>query len=132
MITITAYGILHGELKADITRDLTNELKDPHFDPDPSFRNLTGYDQVIIDSVLEACDGRALAIAWELAGEVLERAHRFGLPVVVGIFCQGGRHRSVVVANLLATILSEYYDFEYNRVDRDVHLPVAQRTATAP
>lgn len=131
MITITAYGTLHGPLTADMTIDLGPQLKDPHFNPDPSFRNLTGYDQPIINSVMaygdEVRGGRANQLVWNLVPAIIALS-QINQGITVGVACKGGRHRSIVVAELIAELLREY-GHDVVRVDRDLHLPVAERTA---
>lgn len=91
-ITITTFGVLHGEAphggKPVISVDLTEALRNPA--DDPAMVYLTGLDPKVRDHVLftpgaeEIIDG--------LVREVLATdcdAH---------VFCRGGRHRSVAVA----------------------------------
>jgi UPF0042 nucleotide-binding protein len=125
-ITVVAYGIGHGPLEDfDLAVNLTRQLKDPHFNPDPSFRELTGYDQVIIDSVMDAQGGKAAQIVGQLLGEIVVLAEDLD-HLIVGVACKGGRHRSVVVANLLAKCLLRR-GYKVDRVDRDIEKGVLAR-----
>lgn len=125
-ITVTAYGIGWGPLEDfDLAVNLTRQLKDPHFNPDPSFREMTGYDDVIIDSVFAAQDGKATKIVLALIAEIELLAEDLD-EIIVGVACKGGRHRSIVVANaLMGALLALGY--KVIRVDRDIDKGVLER-----
>jgi UPF0042 nucleotide-binding protein len=105
-LTVLSFGYKYGvPLDADLLFDV-RFLPNPHFVPE--LKALTGNDQPVIDFLRES-------------GEVSETVERFSdllsylLPlyrregksyVTVGIGCTGGKHRSVAVANALATRLN--------------------------
>jgi UPF0042 nucleotide-binding protein len=118
MITITSFGYRHAPApEATVTVDLRECLRDPHVDP--ALRNLTGEDPDVVKAVLATPGARMLAS--QLFGLAAGLAAR-DMPVSVAIGCAGGRHRSVVLAALLATELHEVAPTRL--VHRDVALPV--------
>jgi RNase adapter protein RapZ len=115
MIEITTYGVLHGP--APRGDAVTVDLRNPHDDPAMRYRTgldadvrdhvlgTPGADQVITDTV-----GRILAVhAW---------AQARGLGCAAHIYCRGGRHRSVAVAEAVVARLRGL-GFEVEVVHRD-------------
>lgn len=110
---------------ADVTVDVRGRFRDPHISPE--LRELTGRDREVVDKVsstegvteyVDALTGLVAAIA----------AHHFGT-VTVAVGCVGGRHRSVVIAELLAEAVRECgLTAEVEHLH--VHLPVIQRAST--
>jgi RNase adapter protein RapZ len=106
MIYIYSYGALHTDRAEPLpeftaTFDLRRRLRDPHHDP--AFRQLTGLSQLVVDRVM------AQPQAQPLIDSVASVALRLELPdedTALGLFCQGGRHRSVVVADQVFNLLS--------------------------
>ena len=104
-VTFTSFGHKHGPPRdADLAFDV-RFLPNPHYDPD--LRPLTGFDQQIIDYV--GRDGRldefyarlVPLLEYLLPQYVTEgKAH-----LMVAIGCTGGRHRSVAIAEHLASLL---------------------------
>jgi RNase adapter protein RapZ len=125
-VVITTYGVLHGEAPEGdaVTVDLRRALRNPHQDPamryktglDPEVRDhvlsTPGADRIIADTVL-----RILAVLYGWAEPQLRSdAH---------IFCKGGRHRSVAIAEAVATRLRSLgigVEVEH----RDINKPVVQ------
>jgi RNase adaptor protein for sRNA GlmZ degradation len=125
-IFIESFGYLHpaGPPKALLTLDLRDALRDPHFNPDPAFRELTGVDQRVINVVMETPGAIDLVVK---TAKLLAGLHKFE-DIYLAVGCQGGRHRSVVVADFIAHELRLYW----NRTDvvvrhRDIELPVVRR-----
>lgn len=125
-IFIESFGYLHpaGPPEALLTLDLRRDLRDPHFNPDPVFRELTGIDQRVINAVMETPGAIDLVVK---TAKLLTGLHKFE-DIRVAIGCAGGRHRSVVVADFIAYELRLYW----NRTDvvvthRDIELPVVKR-----
>jgi RNase adaptor protein for sRNA GlmZ degradation len=107
MITVHSYGALHNPGHAEplpeftATFDLRRQLRDPHHDP--AFRQLTGLDQRVAERVMTQPG------AWPLVHSIASVALRLELPdeeTILGLFCQDGRHRSVVVADEVFNVLS--------------------------
>jgi UPF0042 nucleotide-binding protein len=125
-IIIESFGYLHpaGAPRALLTLDLRDVLRDPHFNPDPTFRELTGIDQRVVNAVMETPGAIDLVVK---TAKLLAGLHTFE-DIYLGVGCQGGRHRSVVVADFIAYELRLYW----NRTDvevlhRDIELPVVHR-----
>ncbi len=124
-LLVTSFGYLHGPPPpADVTVDLRDWLRDPHVDP--AMRELTGLDKAIRDKVVRTPG------TFELARQVVHLAVMMALlvadgrPVRVALGCAGGRHRSVVVAGLVAAgLLGAGWPVEV--VHRDIGLPVVTR-----
>jgi UPF0042 nucleotide-binding protein len=106
-VTILSFGFKYGlPADADLVAD-ARFLPNPFWNPE--LRSLTGLDPVVSDYVLsqtgarEFLDGYAAALAPVLAG--YQRENKRHATIAVG--CTGGKHRSVAVAEELATRLRE-------------------------
>jgi RNase adaptor protein for sRNA GlmZ degradation len=125
-IYIESFGYLHptGPPEALLTLDLRRDLRDPHFNPDPGFRELTGTDQRVVSVVMETPGAIALVVK---TAKLLVGLYDFG-DIHVAIGCAGGRHRSVVIADFIAYELHLFWsrtDVEVRH--RDIGLPVVHR-----
>jgi UPF0042 nucleotide-binding protein len=105
-VTITSFGYRHAPAPlAEITLDVRRVLHDPHMDP--QLRDLTGLD----DEIREHVSGTpgALGLAGSTARQVADLVEDAGNPtrtrIDVAIGCAGGRHRSVVLAEMIAVLL---------------------------
>ncbi len=104
-VAVESFGFKHGlPLDADIVMDV-RFLPNPHWQPD--LRPLTGHDPMVRDYVLETAAGSDFVDRFDdLLGSLLpqyESEGRSYLTVAVG--CTGGRHRSVALAEELASRL---------------------------
>lgn len=123
-IRVTSFGYGHAPAPdADITLDTRRHLRNPH--RDPTMREMTGLDARVRDHVLATPGarnliGHATAMAFDLINDVA------GQPVTVAVGCVGGRHRSVALAEEIATELrAEGLAVVIDH--RDVDQPVIQR-----
>ena len=121
-ITLTSFGHKHGPPRdADLAFDV-RFLPNPHYEPE--LRALTGFDTRIVDYV--ARDGRLdefydrliPLLEYLLPQYVTEgKAH-----LVIAIGCTGGRHRSVVIAERLASHFRSddryFVEVQHRDVDR--------------
>jgi UPF0042 nucleotide-binding protein len=121
-VTFTSFGHKHGPPRdADLAFDV-RFLPNPHYEPE--LRPLTGFDTRIVDYV--ARDGRLdefydrviPLLEYLLPQYVTEgKAH-----LVVAIGCTGGRHRSVVIAERLASHFRPddryFVEIQHRDVDR--------------
>jgi UPF0042 nucleotide-binding protein len=137
-VLITTYGSLHGAPPrsapfAVLALDLRHSLRNP-FD-DPAMRELTGLDPVVRDHVLNT-DG-ADAILADTTGRLmalLDWSDRKNAQtdrddqVTLHVFCKGGRHRSVAVAEEIAATLRSA-EISVGVEHRDVTKPVIQPTS---
>lgn len=123
-LRVLSFGYGHGPLpaevsRADITVDVRDWFRDPHIDP--ALRELTGRDQAVIDKVMATPGVRLFSDdLGGLAIRLLEQRHR---TAVVAVGCVGGRHRSVVIANRVATVAGwcgYLAEVEHLHVDRPV------------
>ena len=119
-IVITTFGVLHGpaprEDRPVISVDLTTALRNPA--DDPAMIYMTGLDVKVRDHVLTTPG--AEAIVHDLVRQVLASGHN------AHVFCQGGRHRSVAVAEEAAARLRAHrlvVDVQH----RDIDQPVKRR-----
>jgi UPF0042 nucleotide-binding protein len=119
-VTFLTYGFKHGAPRdADLSFDI-RFLPNPHYELE--LRELTGLDQPVIDYV-ESSEGidefyeRLVPLLdYVLPAYVREgKAH-----LTVGIGCTGGRHRSVVVGEHLASLYGASPDYLVEVVHRDV------------
>jgi RNase adapter protein RapZ len=103
VIHIVSLGLLHDPAarpEFTVMVDVRLRLHDPHVDP--AFRELTGKDQAVRDRVLNTPGARKLIHAM---GHMVLAMKAEGKPLVFGIGCSGGRHRSVVLGDELFTLL---------------------------
>ena len=122
-VTFLTYGFKHGAPRdADLLFDV-RFLPNPHYEAD--LRELTGRDAAVIEYV-ERSDGieefyeRLIPLLDYLLPNYLRegKAH-----LTVGIGCTGGRHRSVVIAERIATEYAERGDYMVEVVHRDIDKP---------
>jgi UPF0042 nucleotide-binding protein len=122
-VTFMTYGFKHGTPRdADLLFDV-RFLPNPHYEKE--LRDLTGLDQPVKDYVV-ASDGlsefyeRLIPLLdYLLPSYVREgKAH-----LTVGVGCTGGRHRSVVIAEHLASVYADRDEYLVDVVHRDVDKP---------
>ena len=104
-VAVESFGFKHGlPLDADIVLDV-RFLPNPHWEDD--LRPLTGHDPAVRDFVLERGETEAfLDRLDELLQTILPGYHAEGRSyLTVAIGCTGGRHRSVAIAEELASRL---------------------------
>jgi len=119
-VTIISFGYGHDQPPAaHLTLDLRDLFRDPH--PNPALRNLTGHHQPVIDNVMRQ-PGTATFL-YRLVNLACSIADATQDPVIA-IGCVGGRHRSVVIADQLATGLRNRRHSRVEVVHRDVDKPV--------
>jgi len=127
-IEITSYGVLHHDPPAGdaLTVDLTSALRNPHHDP--ALRYLTGLDAPVREHVLTTPGARALIERTVRRTRALAAdAERHGEPLLLlHIYCQGGRHRSVAVAEAVAQRLLDT-GYCATVTHRHIARPVLQR-----
>lgn len=117
-IMIVSFGFRHGgQPDADVTLDVRRILRDPHVDP--AMRELTGFDRKVRDHVI-ATPG-ALNLVRNLVDVALDLAVLGDAVIAFG--CAGGRHRSVVLAELLGECIAGN-GVAYRVVHRDIDKPV--------
>jgi len=121
-VTITSYGILHQDPPTGdaVTLDLTRALRNPHHDP--AMRNLTGQDQAVRDHVLSTPG------AWEIVSRTVRRILALAAieqPVNLHVYCKGGKHRSVAIAEAVAAELRAL-GVQVEVTHRHTDLPVVQ------
>jgi UPF0042 nucleotide-binding protein len=105
--TVVSFGYKYGlPVDADLVVDV-RFLPNPHWIPE--LRPLTGRDDEVIDYVLAQQDAKAFldryAEILEIIGAGYIRESKRYLTLAVG--CTGGKHRSVVMAQQFADILTE-------------------------
>jgi RNase adapter protein RapZ len=105
MVTIYIYGYkLADDLpEMDFTLDC-RFISNPYYDG--SLRHLTGLDQAVIDSVVRDGGIELQNIIEDAALDAECYDTECTHDVNVGVFCTRGRHRSVVVGNLLKSRLT--------------------------
>jgi UPF0042 nucleotide-binding protein len=119
-IRIVSFGFKFG---APVDADL---LFDVRFLPNPHFvdelRSLPGTDSRVERYVLETADATAyLGLVSEVLAFSIPRFEREGRSyLTVGVGCTGGRHRSVVLAEKLASSLRDRLGVSIDVVHRDV------------
>lgn len=127
-VVITTFGVLHGEAPEGnaLSVDLRTALRNPHDDPGMRFK--TGLDAVVFDHVM-ATPG-AVEIVDDTVARVLAVFEHVsepqGLDLPVHVFCKGGRHRSVAIAEASAARLRAQ-GVPVVVVHRDVDKPVVQK-----
>jgi UPF0042 nucleotide-binding protein len=124
VVLVTSFGYLHGDPPlADVTLDLRGHLLDPHVSP--ALRELTGRDLPVVANVMRQPGAASLVTRLAMLAVTLYNGTP-GAVVQVAIGCAGGRHRSVVIADRLATEL-EAYGRSVDVSHRDVDRPVVTR-----
>jgi len=126
-VQFASFGYKHGVPRdADLLFDV-RFLKNPHYVP--TLKGLTGLDRPVADFV-------AAAPGMDDFRERLESLLDFLLPayaqegkasVVIGIGCTGGRHRSVAIAEMLASRYAR--DHEVSTSHRHIDRPSADPTS---
>lgn len=126
---VESFGFLHGVPPIPATAlvaDLREQLHDPH--TDPALRELTGHHPEVRHKVLTTPG--AVTVLEEITGRAVTLFHGWDDPrfrmVHVMIGCQGGRHRSVVIAEEVAAQLTAHgitAVVTHHHIDR----PVVQR-----
>lgn len=108
---VESFGFLHGVPQMPATvlvADLREQLRDPHVDP--ALRERNGLDSEVRHKVLTTPG--AVTVLEEITGRAITLFHGWDDPrfrmVHVLIGCQGGRHRSVVLAEEVAAQLTEH------------------------
>ena len=102
-LTFLSFGFKHGPARdADLLFDV-RFLHNPHYEPE--LRPLTGFDERVIDYIardgrLEEFYGRVLPLLDYLLPQYVSEGKSH---LVVAIGCTGGRHRSVAIAEHLAS-----------------------------
>jgi UPF0042 nucleotide-binding protein len=121
-VTLTSFGHKHGPPRdADLAFDV-RFLPNPHYEPD--LRPLTGFDSRIVDYVgrdgrLDEFYDRVIPLLEYLLPQYVTegKAH-----LVIAIGCTGGRHRSVVIAERLASHFRSddryFIEVQHRDVDR--------------
>lgn len=126
-VVVTSFGYGHSPApEADITLDTRRHLRNPH--ADPAMRQLTGMDRSVRQHVLTTPGVRRLitttdAMVRALLDDVADARSRL---VRVATGCVGGRHRSVVLAEEIATELRAH-GIGAEVAHRDIDKPVIQR-----
>jgi RNase adaptor protein for sRNA GlmZ degradation len=123
MALVTSFGYLHAPaLAADLTIDLRESYRDPHFDP--ALRELTADDPRVAAAVMATPGIRVLFSALTAAAVDL-LATQGHASIAVG--CAGGRHRGPAVAAELGRMLSES-GIPVTVTHRDISKPVTERS----
>ena len=127
---ITTYGVLHGPAPDEgdvLLIDLSNALRNPHANPDMRYR--TGLDPMVRDHVLTTPGADRIVAPNVDRIRALVTVHTLQVqPILtrVHIARQGGRHRSVAVAEEIARELRrEGVGVEVYH--RDIDKPVVER-----
>jgi RNase adapter protein RapZ len=122
-ITFLTYGFKHGAPReADLSFDV-RFLPNPHYEAE--LRDLTGRDRPVMDYV-NGSDGvaefyeRLLPLLDYLLPAYLREGKSH---LTIGIGCTGGRHRSVVIAEHLASVYGGRDEYLIDVVHRDVEKP---------
>lgn len=126
-VVVISFGFGHGSPpEADLVLDARRHLRNPHHDP--AMRALTGLDAAVREHVRATPGarnivGHAAALASDLLTDVADETHRL---VTIAVGCVGGRHRSVALAEEIATELRAE-GVGAGTEHRDVTQPVIQR-----
>jgi UPF0042 nucleotide-binding protein len=128
-LRVVSFGYGHGtDLEAvlgsrpTIEVDVRTWFRDPHIDP--ALRTMTGRDQAVVDKVMDT-EGVSTCIAglYMTARSMLDL--RLDQTVTVAVGCVGGRHRSYVIADQLASLAAT--EWSVDLVHLHVDLPVIER-----
>ncbi len=122
-VTVMSYGFKHGTPRdADLNFDV-RFLPNPHYESE--LRPLTGQDQAVRDYV-ENSDGlnEFYERLFPLLDYLLPQYESEGKAhLTIGIGCTGGRHRSVVIGEHLASVYRERGEYLVDVVHRDIDKP---------
>lgn len=125
-VRVVSFGFKYGNpVDADLVLDV-RFLDNPYFVDD--LRPLDGTDARVRDYVFSSPDAREfLSLTEGFLGFCLPRYEREGKSyLTVGIGCTGGRHRSVVLAEAIASSLRESSRSIIEVVHRDVHRDILE------
>ena len=101
-VQLIAYGVKHGRQNGcDLAYDVRS-ITNPHHDK--KLRALTGFDQPVRDEVMG--HGVAKRMLNRILSEINE-ALKLSKSITVGIYCIGGRHRSVAMTMAVGEALIE-------------------------
>lgn len=118
-VRIISFGYGHAPApRADVTLDVRDSLRNPHHDP--GMRELTGLDEQVAEHVRETPGTRSLISGTTVLASL---QHQLDRDVTVAVGCAGGRHRSVVIAEDLASSLRRRH-ITVQVEHRDVGKPV--------
>ena len=122
-VTVMSYGFKHGTPRdADLNFDV-RFLPNPHYESD--LRPLTGRDDAVREYV-ENSDGLSEFYdrLFPLLDYLLPQYENEGKAhLTIGIGCTGGRHRSVVIGEHLASVYRERGEYLVDVVHRDIEKP---------
>jgi RNase adaptor protein for sRNA GlmZ degradation len=100
-VTVISFGYGHGPApEAHATFDVRHHFKDPHVRPE--LRNLTGADAAVVTAVMDTPGVEQLVRSITAAVRAFLEGPQPG-PVTVAVGCVGGRHRSAVIADTVAS-----------------------------
>ncbi len=121
-VTFASFGHKHGPARdADVSLDV-RFLPNPHYEPD--LRPLTGFDSRVVEYVgrdgrLEELYAHVLPLLEYLLPQYVAEGKSH---LVVAIGCTGGRHRSVAIAEHLASVFRDrdpyFVEVQHRDVDR--------------
>ena len=122
-VTVMSYGFKHGTPRdADLNFDV-RFLPNPHYEAE--LRPLTGQDEAVREYV-ENSDGLGEFYdrLFPLLDYLLPQYENEGKAhLTIGVGCTGGRHRSVVVGEHLASVYRERGEYLVDVVHRDIDKP---------
>ena len=123
MAQFTSFGYLHDEPPAGavLVLDVRHLIRDPHVDP--ALRQMNGRDGAVQEAVMNTPGASALV---DFIVQAVKAANDGQTWTRVAIGCQGGRHRSVVLAEKAGLALAQA-GFMVDLYDRDVDRPVVER-----
>lgn len=126
---ITSFGVLHAPAPEGdaVAVDLRTALRNPHHDP--NMRELTGLDEPVSEHVLATPGAEQIITDTVTRVTAILTAYRHTSTrrCDVHVYCQGGRHRSVAVAEAVAARLTDL-GFGVEIEHRDITKPVIQPT----
>ncbi|GAB2717312.1 RapZ C-terminal domain-containing protein [Kitasatospora kifunensis] len=128
-VRIVSFGFGHPEgipQGADAIHDLRRAYRDPHVSPE--MRYLTARDSRVRRAVYRT-PGIANQVRAIVLGVQALLEGPSGEEVVIAVGCAGGRHRAASVAHICALLVRRQLDVEVELVQRDLDLPVIERTA---
>jgi UPF0042 nucleotide-binding protein len=127
MIILESFGYLHGRpAGGDLVVDLRDRIQNPA--GDPLLREMTGLDDPVYRHVMRTPGAHDLVA--DIARDAMRAASR-GRRVRVLVGCQGGRHRSVVVACEVAK-LADLLGVPAEVIHHHIACPVINRTEGGP